>query len=121
MADPKRKSMCTGQCARVWLPVLGRAKGAGEVSPAALETIVRAGGKSQVTYHGHPLYYFIGDASRGFTAGQGSSGFGAKCRAVTSAGTPIKAAPKPVKITTTAVAFGNYWWVVSPGGTPFTG
>ena len=108
MADPLRQSVCTGQCARVWLPLVGRARGAGEVSTAALGTIVRAGGKRQVTYHGHPLYYFIGDASRGSTAGQGSSGFGAKWWAVTSAGTPIKAAPKPVTITTRTAALGTY-------------
>ena len=108
MADPKDKSVCTGKCATVWLPLLGAARAAGEVSQPRLGTTVRAGGRLQVTYHGHPLYYFSGDKSRGSTAGQGSAGFGAKWWAVSSAGTPIKAAPKPVTISTTSAALGTY-------------
>jgi hypothetical protein len=33
---------------------------------------------TQVTYHGHPLYYYAGDSEPGDTAGQGLDQFGAK-------------------------------------------
>ncbi|MDQ1716047.1 MAG: hypothetical protein QOC60_1992, partial [Frankiaceae bacterium] len=108
LADPNKKSVCTGKCATIWWPVLGRAKAAGEVAQSALGTIVRADGRTQVTYHGRPLYYFSGDKSRGSTAGQGSNRFGARWYAVSSAGTPIKLAPKPVTITTTTGVLGTY-------------
>ncbi|MBV9414374.1 MAG: hypothetical protein JO363_05295, partial [Solirubrobacterales bacterium] len=30
------------------------------------------------TFHGHPLYYYVGDAAAGSTTGQGLNQFGAK-------------------------------------------
>ncbi len=35
-------------------------------------------GGTQVTYRGHPLYYYAGDREPGDTAGQGLDQFGAK-------------------------------------------
>ena len=40
-------------------------------------TVAHAGGAAQVTYDGHPLYYYVGDHSPGQTSGQGLNQFGA--------------------------------------------
>src|ERR1700761_4629081 len=39
--------------------------------------VAHAGGAAQVTYNGHPLYYYVGDHSPGQTSGQGLNQFGA--------------------------------------------
>ena len=51
-----------------------------------LGTITRSDGTKQVTYDGHPLYYFAGDSGAGMASGQGSDGFGAKWWLVSPAG-----------------------------------
>jgi len=88
-ADPKGKSECTGTCATYWPPVLGLPQALGKVSQAGLGTLTRAGGKKQVTYHGHPLYYFVGDSKPGQTKGQGSMGSDALWWVVNAAGKAI--------------------------------
>ena len=57
-------SACLGQCAVYWTPVLTTMRpGAGPgVDPEALGIVVRPDGTHQVTYHGQPLYLYIGDA-----------------------------------------------------------
>jgi predicted lipoprotein with Yx(FWY)xxD motif len=40
-------------------------------------TVAQAVGAAQVTYNGHPLYYYVGDHSPGQTSGQGLNQFGA--------------------------------------------
>ena len=91
--DSGSMSNCTGACASAWPPVLttGTPKVTGSAMSSDLGTLKRSDGSMQVTYKGHPLYYFAGDAGVGSTNGQGSNGFGAK------------------------------WWLVSPGGTAITG
>jgi hypothetical protein len=61
----------------------------GRVSAADLGTITRSDGAKQVTYNGHPLYYFAGDPKAGSTTGQGSDSFGAKWWLVSPAGAAI--------------------------------
>jgi predicted lipoprotein with Yx(FWY)xxD motif len=87
-ADHGNTSTCNGSCASAWPPVRvkGSAKATGDAKASMLRTITRSDGSKQVTYAGHPLYYFAGDRSAGDLNGQGSNGFGAK------------------------------WWVVSPSG-----
>ncbi len=58
---------------------------------ADLGTITRSDGTKQVTYKGHPMYYFAGDPEAGTTNGQGSPQFGAKWWLVTPSGSAIKA------------------------------
>jgi predicted lipoprotein with Yx(FWY)xxD motif len=41
-------------------------------------TTTRADGTTQVTYGGHPLYYFVGDKAAGDLTGQDINQFGAK-------------------------------------------
>ncbi len=61
-----------------WPPLIAGTKGiAGTgVKAALLGTAKRAGGKLQVTYNGHPLYFFKQDAKAGQTKGEGLSVFG---------------------------------------------
>lgn len=49
----------------------------------------------QVTYSGHPLYYFVGDHNAGQTAGQGLNEFGARWYVLSTSGAAITSAPKP--------------------------
>ena len=92
VADSGGKSACSAACAKYWPPLTatGTPTAAGAAKAAMLSTIARTDGSKQVTYGGHPLYYFAGDAAAGDLKGQGVNGFGAK------------------------------WWVVSPGGASIT-
>ncbi len=51
---------CYGDCAELWPPVLttGAPTGRGEVKSGLLGTTERRDGTTQVTYNGHPLYYY---------------------------------------------------------------
>ncbi len=68
MADGHDKSHCTsGACAKYWPAVLTKSKptaGSG-VKASDLGTIAHSGGERQVTYNGHPLYYFAEDPRAG--------------------------------------------------------
>jgi predicted lipoprotein with Yx(FWY)xxD motif len=93
VADSNDKSVCSGACAQAWPPVVTTATptaGSG-VTAGDLGMITRAGGQKQVTYKGHPLYYFVADRTAGTDHGQGSNSFGAKWWLVTPAGAAITA------------------------------
>jgi predicted lipoprotein with Yx(FWY)xxD motif len=93
VADTNGKSVCSGACAKAWPPVITKGKpvaGTG-VSAADLATTMRSDDTEQVTYKGHPLYYFIADTGPGTTKGQGSNSFGAKWWLVTPSGAAITA------------------------------
>ena len=86
--DVHGTSTCYGACAALWPPLTTTAKpraGAG-VNPSLLGTTKRSDGKLEVTYNGHPLYYWVGDHKPGQTTGQGLN------------------------------QFGGPWWVLTPGG-----
>jgi predicted lipoprotein with Yx(FWY)xxD motif len=87
-ADHGAKSTCSGACAQAWPPLTTTAtpKASGAVKASLLGTTTRADGSREVTYAGHPLYYYEGDTMPGQTTGQGSD------------------------------SFGSPWWVVTPGG-----
>ncbi len=91
-ADKGSGSECTGACAKNWLPVISRgAPMAGNGASAAdLGTTTRSDGSKQVTYSGHPLYFFLGDQTPGAANGQGSNDFGAR------------------------------WWLIAPSGNALT-
>ena len=75
LPDAARHVTCTGDCASAW-PALTLhagetvAAGAG-VRADLLGTAPDPGGGRVVTYHGWPLYTYLGDASPGHAAGQG--------------------------------------------------
>jgi predicted lipoprotein with Yx(FWY)xxD motif len=90
-ADTAGKSNCSGECASFWPPLTGSATAMSGAQTGMLGTITRSDGSKQVTYNGHPLYYYKPDTKAGQTTGQGSDNFGAK------------------------------WWLVAPSGQPITG
>lgn len=53
-------SECYGECAAAWPPVLteGEPRAAGGASAGMLGTTERDDGSVQLTYNGHPLYYY---------------------------------------------------------------
>jgi predicted lipoprotein with Yx(FWY)xxD motif len=61
---------------------------------ALVREIGRVSGGNQVTYNGHPLYYFIGDRKSGQTAGQGLNQFGARWYILSTAGAAVTSPPK---------------------------
>ena len=93
VADSNGKSSCSGACAQAWPPVITKATPVAStgVNAGDLGSITRSDGSQQVTYKGHPLYYFIADRGVGTTKGQGSDSFGAKWWLVDPAGSAIVA------------------------------
>ena len=91
--DTGRKSTCNGACAQNWPPLLTtRTPKAGSgVSARKLGTTRRSDGKLQVTYAGHPLYNFIGDATRGDINGEGLNAFGGIWTLVAPSGAKVAA------------------------------
>jgi predicted lipoprotein with Yx(FWY)xxD motif len=106
MADTTGKSTCDGACAAAWPPVVatGQPTASGSAQASDLGTITRSDGTKQVTYNGHPLYYFEGDTGPGTDKGQGLNGFGALWYLVTPSGSSI----------TTAVTIGGSGATTSP-------
>jgi predicted lipoprotein with Yx(FWY)xxD motif len=89
-ADTADRSNCHGACASAWPPYLssGAPQAGTGVTGGQLGTIPGDGG-AQVTYHGHPLYYYAGDSQPGDATGQGLDQFGAKWYVVAPDGVGI--------------------------------
>jgi predicted lipoprotein with Yx(FWY)xxD motif len=90
-ADKNGTSACTGACAASWPPdtVTGAPQAGSGVSQALLGTITRPDGIIQLTYNGHPLYYFTADAAGGTARGQGIKAFGAEWYVLSATGSKI--------------------------------
>jgi predicted lipoprotein with Yx(FWY)xxD motif len=103
--DTGDMSNCAGACAGAWPPVTttAAATASGAAKASDIGTITRSDGTKQVTYDGHPLYYFSGDSGPGTASGQGSDGFGAKWWLVAPAGSDVTASVS----TFTAAAAGS--------------
>jgi predicted lipoprotein with Yx(FWY)xxD motif len=89
--DRGTTSVCYGACAALWPPLLTHGKpvaGPG-VRASLLGTTRRKDGKLEVTYGGHPLYYFVTDRKPGQTTGQGVDQFGGPWWVISRAGKEI--------------------------------
>ena len=86
--DSSTSSACSGICASTWPPLTGAlpSLGAG-LAASDFGSITRSDGSAQVTFHGHPLYYYAGDKAAGDTNGQGLNG---KWYVLGADGNPIK-------------------------------
>jgi predicted lipoprotein with Yx(FWY)xxD motif len=86
--DKGTTSVCYGACAALWPPLLttGKPVAGPGVRASLLGTTKRKDGTLEVTYGGHPLYYFVTDRKPGQTTGEG------------------------------IVQFGGPWWVISTSG-----
>jgi predicted lipoprotein with Yx(FWY)xxD motif len=91
--DTGTMSTCTGACAQFWPPVTtkGAPKAGTGIAAGKLGTTNRSDGSTQVTYNGHPVYYYGGDQKSGDVNGQGQN------------------------------TFGGLWYVISPAGDAVTG
>jgi len=78
-ADSGPSSTCSGPCASVWPPVTssGQPQAGGRAIESELSTIARPDGTRQVTYNGHPLYFYAKDGDAGDAYGAGIKSFGA--------------------------------------------
>ncbi len=92
VADTGTASTCYTQCATIWPPLLttGTPQAGTGIQASLLGTTTRTDGKVEVTYAGHPLYYFLQDKAAGDAKGQAINGF------------------------------GGLWWVLSPAGAAIT-
>jgi len=90
--DTGKASTCYGACAGVWRPVTttGAPQGGTGAVAAKLGTSKRSNGVRQVTYNGHPLYTYAGDAKPGQTKGQAVDEFGAEWYVLSPAGKKIE-------------------------------
>jgi predicted lipoprotein with Yx(FWY)xxD motif len=90
-SDTPTMSTCYGSCASVWPPASAASTPhtTGGARVDLLGTLRRTDGTTQLTYQGHPLYYFAGDAKPGDTTGQGLNQFGARWYALTPGGVTI--------------------------------
>jgi predicted lipoprotein with Yx(FWY)xxD motif len=86
--DTGASSTCYTSCAQIWPPVLtsGPPQAGTGATASLLGTTTRTDGKVEVTYAGHPLYYFVSDKLPGDATGQGIDNF------------------------------GGLWWVLTPSG-----
>jgi predicted lipoprotein with Yx(FWY)xxD motif len=71
--DTEGASTCSGGCAEAWpaFTVEGEATAGEGIDQSMLGVITRDDGATQVTYNGHPLYYYADDVNPGDTLGQG--------------------------------------------------
>ena len=89
--DKGTMSVCYGACASLWPPYTTNGKpvaGPG-VSATLIGTAKRKDGSSEVTYAGHPLYYYAPDQKRGQITGQALNQFGAPWYALAPNGREI--------------------------------
>lgn len=92
--DHGDRNSCAGVhgCEQVWpaLQTHGVPGGGSGVQKSLLGTIKLSGGRTQVTYAGHPLYLYRGDSGPGQTDYVGVSEFGGNWDAINSAGHLVK-------------------------------
>jgi predicted lipoprotein with Yx(FWY)xxD motif len=110
LADKPGVSTLSRAGLAVWPAFLTTAapRGAGGASASKIRTIASRG-KRQLTYEGHPLYYFVGDQRAGSTAGQGLFEFGAKWYVVSTSGKAVTSArptPAPATSESSGGAYG---------------
>jgi predicted lipoprotein with Yx(FWY)xxD motif len=92
VADTSSSSTCSGACAGAWPPLTttGKPVAGSGAKASLLGTTKRSDGTLEVTYAGHPLYYYAGDTGSGQTTGQALNQFGAPWYVVAPSGTAIK-------------------------------
>jgi predicted lipoprotein with Yx(FWY)xxD motif len=88
--DKGGASSCYGACASIWPPLTSAAGvAAGGLPAAKLGATKRKDGTTEVTYAGHPLYTYAGDAKPGQVRGQGLDQFGAEWYVLAPSGQKI--------------------------------
>jgi predicted lipoprotein with Yx(FWY)xxD motif len=90
--DKSTTSTCEGECAKDWPPVTtsGAPLAAGGALAADLGTTKRPDGTEQVTYKGHPLYFFEQDKDAEDAYGQDVKAFGASWYVLAPSGNKLE-------------------------------
>lgn len=90
-ADSSTNSVCTGGCATNWPPlsISGTPTVGSGLDASMLGSLTRADGSTQVTYNGHPLYHFKGDAAPGDVKGEGLQFSGGTWTVLDAQGNPV--------------------------------
>ncbi|MFI6725969.1 hypothetical protein NRF20_37830 [Streptomyces sp. R-74717] len=90
-ADTTSRSTCSGECAKEWPPVIVSGEPvAGEgVKAGLLGTTKHSDGSREVTYNGHPLYYFADDKKVGGINGQKVNDSGAEWYVLDTSGNEV--------------------------------
>jgi predicted lipoprotein with Yx(FWY)xxD motif len=98
--DSATSSTCTDACATAWPPLATTGQPmAGAGVTGQLGTLSRPDGTTQVSFGGHPLYYWQGDTKAGDVTGNGIEGFsvatagGAGAVPAASVAAPVPSAP----------------------------
>ena len=98
---------CAGPCAEIWRPYIAAGEPTAKdgnvnaLNDDQIDTVTRADGRQQVTYAGHPLYYFANDAAPGDPVhvddirGAGQVQFGGTWSAVSASGAPVATNGQP--------------------------
>jgi predicted lipoprotein with Yx(FWY)xxD motif len=104
-ADKHNVSTLSAAGRSVWPPFTAAGKVTVEGGAQTGKLGTTSSGFKQVTYNGHPLYYYVGDHGPGSTKGQNLKEFGAlwfvlspngNANTTTAAATPSQPAPAPV-------------------------
>jgi predicted lipoprotein with Yx(FWY)xxD motif len=83
-ADKRNTSTCNSACRAFWPPL--KTKGKPRAGTGVNATKLGQTSNHQVTYYGHPLYYYANDSSAGQTAGEGVHSFGGYWWLITAKG-----------------------------------
>jgi predicted lipoprotein with Yx(FWY)xxD motif len=92
LADTGTSARCYSGCASDWPPLLvsGTPTVTGGASASLVGTTLRTDGTVQVTYGGHPLYYYMNDTAPGLTGGEGVNSWGADWDLVSPSGDKLE-------------------------------
>jgi predicted lipoprotein with Yx(FWY)xxD motif len=90
--DAGEGSKCDGACARAWPPLKTRHQPRvdNELDDDLIGTTRRRSGNKQITYAGHPLYYYVGDRDPKDVLCQDVEEFGGHWYVVARDGAPIR-------------------------------
>jgi predicted lipoprotein with Yx(FWY)xxD motif len=90
--EKSSSSRCYGACAKAWPPLVTRLEPAarGAAQQKLLGTTTRRDGKRQVTYGGHPVYYYVGETKAGQVLCQNVDEFGGTWLVVSPSGAPVR-------------------------------
>lgn len=90
--DTKPTSRCYGPCARAWPPytTVGTPVAGSGATAGLVGAVPRRAGPRQVTYRGHPLYYYRGENKAGQILCQNVAEFGGTWLVVQPSGSPVR-------------------------------
>jgi predicted lipoprotein with Yx(FWY)xxD motif len=94
--DDRNVSRLSAAGRAVWPPFTSTTlpRATSGANAAQIGTATGTGGGTQITYNGHPLYYYVGDHQPGQLLGQGLNQFGARWYVLSAKGNAITSAAK---------------------------